>query len=369
MRRRHLELAVDLTSRCNIRCVMCYFSTTDRLRFKPFDLDSGAGGSIELTTFRHVASELFPHAHTVSFGCAAEPLLHPQFAEILSITDSYRVPNVWLQTNLLALSAASARAIVDHRIRTVAVSIDGTSEEVYERIRVGASWDRLMACLEMLRRVRSSTRSTYPHLRITFAWMRSNRHQLKSLPAFAESLGAREIDVRFVAPTVLVDNSDEVFEAASAGALTTELWSVARDATRRGIRLNAYPAMEPERDADNSLFGKIHRKVWLVKSGIDGPARWRRSMLERTAGCSFPGKMLLIRPNGAVLPCPFWEEEPIGLVPRDSHRAIFESGDLTKIRNGLRKGCPVGSCRTCKPRMDALFRPHMVKSTRNAEIL
>jgi MoaA/NifB/PqqE/SkfB family radical SAM enzyme len=359
MRRRHLELILDLTSTCNIRCVMCYFSITDRLRFKPFDLDPEPTGNIELTTFQHVASELFPRAHTVAFGCAAEPLLHPHFAEILRVTRTYRVPKVWVQTNLLALSVAKAQAIVDQGVRTVAVSIDGTSRETYERIRVGASWDRLLSRLELLRQARSSANATFPLLRVTFAWMRSNRHELKSLPAFAESLGAREIDVRFVAPTVGVDNRDELFEASLADDLMADLWSVARDAAARGIRLNSYPAMEAERGADNSLVGKIQHKVWLLKSGIDRPARWRRSVFERFAGCSFPGRMFLIRPNGAVLPCPFWQEEPIALVPRDHSRAILESVDLTKIRNGLRTGCLVESCRTCGTRKDALFRPLM----------
>jgi MoaA/NifB/PqqE/SkfB family radical SAM enzyme len=338
---------------------MCYFSTTDRLRFKPYDLNPGSTGNIELTTFQHVASELFPRAHTVAFGCAAEPLLHPQFAEILSVTRTHRVPNVWLQTNLLALSTIKAKAIVDQGMRTVAVSIDGTSSETYERIRVGASWDRLMSRFELLRQARSSATSPFPRLRITFAWMRSNHHELKSLPAFAESLGASEIDVRFVAPTVGVDNRDELFEASAADGLMSELWTVARDATARGLTLSAYPAMEKECDADNSLIGKIRRKLWLLKSGIDGPAQWHRSMLERINGCSFPGKVLLIRPNGGVLPCPFWEDEPIALVPRDARRAILGSDGLKKIRAGLRNDCPDGSCRTCEARKNALFRPLM----------
>lgn len=367
MRRRHLELIFDLTISCNIRCVMCYFSTTDRLGFKPFDLDSGSKGNMELTVFRHVASELFPRAHTIALGCAAEPLLHPEFSEILRITRERRVPNVWLQTNLLALSGARARAIVEHRVKTVAVSIDGTTRETYERIRTGASWDRLHSRLELLRQTGTLASGIRPRLRITFTWMRSNREELRSLPTFASSLGAREIDVRFVAPTVGVDNRDELLENAEPNELMDELWMVARDATARGIRLSAYPAMEKERDADDSLIGKIRRKLWLLKSGIDGPARWRRSLLEHFEGCSFPGRMLLIRPNGAVLPCPFWEEEPIALVPRDGRRAIFDSVGLEEIRAGLRTGCQVGSCRTCDARKDALFRPLMDTRKSTAE--
>lgn len=169
MRRRRLQLILDLTSRCNIRCIMCYFSTVERLRFKPFDLDSGPTGNIELETFRHIATEFFPLARSVGLGCAAEPLLHPQFREMLSLVRANNVPDIWLQTNLLALSPTTARAMIDNRVSTVAVSIDGTTREVYERIRVGASWDRLLSRLELLRQTGASTRAPAPRLRITFA--------------------------------------------------------------------------------------------------------------------------------------------------------------------------------------------------------
>ena len=277
MKGRRLDLILDLTSRCNLRCTMCHFSAVEQLRFKPFDVDPGSRGDIELDTFRHVAAELFPHAHTVTLGCAAEPLLHPHLEEIVRICHDCGAPRIQVQTNLLALSAATAQQLVEHRVSTVAVSIDGTSRESYEKIRVGGTWERLLSRLELLQQVRLSASTSLPRLRITFTWMRTNRHELKSLPAFAESVGAREIDVRFVVPTVAVDNRDELLTAMDPDALMAELWTAARDATARGLRLSAYPAMKKEPNADNSLIGRIRRKMWLLRAGIDSPARWRRS--------------------------------------------------------------------------------------------
>jgi MoaA/NifB/PqqE/SkfB family radical SAM enzyme len=80
-------------------------------------------------------------------------------------------------------------------------------------------------------------------------------------------------------------------------------------------------------------------------------------MFEKLTGCAFPGRTLVIRPNGAVLPCPFWEDDPIAIVPHCGRRAIFESIRLQKIRTGLRTGCPIGTCRSCSTMKDAYFRP------------
>jgi MoaA/NifB/PqqE/SkfB family radical SAM enzyme len=357
MRHRHLELILDLTSRCNIRCTMCCFSSTDLLRFRPYDLEPGANGDMSGAVFRTIASDLLPLTHTLGLGCSAEPLLHPDFSRWLRTCHGHRVPKIWLQTNLLALTEAKARAIVENGVRTVAVSIDGTTRQTYEKIRAGASWQRLHSRLDLLKRVRAAGSRPQPELRVTFTWMRSNRDQLRSLPRFAASIGAHEIDVRFVVPTEGVDNRGELLSYVERAELMEELWRVAREATSRGLRLSAYPAMDPEPNTRRSVAGKITHKIWLISSGIQGADSWRRTLHELLNGCSFPGRLLLIRPNGAVLPCPFWEAEPIAIVPRDGYREIAESDRLRDISKGLRMGCPVGSCKTCHMKKDAFFRP------------
>jgi MoaA/NifB/PqqE/SkfB family radical SAM enzyme len=336
---------------------MCYFSAIDRLRFKPFDLDPGPRGTMSMSTFRHLAAELFPAVRSVGLGCAAEPLLHPNLDEILGHIRAHKVPDTWIQTNLLALTAATADSIVRNRVRTVAVSIDGITRETYERVRRGASWERLFNRLQLLRDAKARARSRLPRLRITFAWMRSNRRDLAALPEFARNLGASELDVRFVAPTVGVDMSGELLDTEDRETINTELWSAARAATGLGLRLRAYPALYKEAGSDESIPGKASRRLWLLRSGIDGPARWRQSFQERRDRCRFPGRFLLVRPNGAVSPCPFWEEEPVALVPRDGRDEILGATGIAKIRSGLLEGRPVGSCRTCIKRKDALFRP------------
>lgn len=356
MRRRRLDLVLDPTSRCNIRCIMCYFSVVDRIRFKPFDHDPDPRGNMSVAMIRHIASELFPTARSVGLGCSAEPLLHPRLGDILEQTRTHRVPFTWIQTNLLALTAATARAIVSSGVKTVAVSIDGMSRNTYEKIRRSASWDRLHERLDLLRTAKAEARSVTPRLRITFAWMRSNRNELARLPEFAADRGASEIDVRFVAPTVGVDNSRELLSLENPESVMAELWSVAREATRRGIRLSAYPTLRHQDAAGDSVINRLRRRLWKIKSGIDGPRIWRHSFFERLDGCAFPGRTLLIRPNGAVLPCPFWEEQPVALVPRDDRTAILKSPGIADIRHGLRHGCPVGSCRTCTQKRNALFR-------------
>ena len=100
----------------------------------------------------------------------------------MAIAGRYGIPDLWFPTNLLALTDATAESLIQARVNTVAASIDGMTKETYEKIRVPAKWERLLACLETLRRVRTAKRSRTPRLRIIFTWMRSNRQDLQLLP-------------------------------------------------------------------------------------------------------------------------------------------------------------------------------------------
>jgi molybdenum cofactor biosynthesis enzyme MoaA len=141
---RPLTLLIDVTDRCNLRCVMCHFATVDHISFPPFDVPQGY---MPVEQFENVAADFFPHAHRVGLACAAEPLMHPKFAEILDIAGRYDIPELWFPTNLLPLTERVADAVA-RNVHTVAVSIDGMRKETYEKIRTGARWDMLMKKLD-----------------------------------------------------------------------------------------------------------------------------------------------------------------------------------------------------------------------------
>ena len=201
MTARPLEVILDTTERCNLKCKMCYFSAVDRLQFPPFDRNLSSTGMMPLETFGRVAADLFPRAHRVALGCAAEPLVHPKFVDIVREAGSYGIPDLWFPTNLLPLTPSKAEAICEAGVKTVGVSMDGTRPETYETIRVGATFVRLMRSLDLLNDVR---RGAATRLRLIFVWMQTNRADLADLPRFAEEVGASELDVRFVAPTAHV---------------------------------------------------------------------------------------------------------------------------------------------------------------------
>ena len=344
--RRPLEVILDTTERCNLKCKMCYFSAVDRLQFLPFDRQLSSNGMMPLETFSRVAADLFPRARRVALGCAAEPLVHPKFIDIVREAGSYGVPDLWFPTNLLPLTPAKAEAICEAGVNTVGVSMDGTSAETYEAIRVGGKFDRLMRSLDLLNEVR---RGAATGLRLIFVWMRTNRGDLADLPRFAEEVGASELDVRFVAPTAHVSAEDELLDDEDPAALRAELAAAAEDAAARGLRLVSYP------DFDDGQPVGLRGHLMRWRAGLYDRQRLRGRFRTAVAGCAWPGHTVVVRPNGAVSPCIFWEEQPIGLYPETSLGEVERSPLLAEIVDGLKSGNPCGTCNTCTERKHALY--------------
>ena len=343
---RPLEVILDTTERCNLKCKMCYFSAVDRLQFLPFDRQLSSNGMMPLETFSRVAADLFPRARKVALGCAAEPLVHPKFIDIVREAGSYGVPDLWFPTNLLPLTPPKAEAICEAGVNTVGVSMDGTSAETYEAIRAGGKFDRLMRCLDLLNDVR---RGTATGLRLIFVWMQTNRGDLADLPRFAEEVGAGELDVRFVTPTAHVTAEDELLDDEDPAALRAELAAAAEDAAARGLRLVSYPDFDDGR----SIGLRGHLLRW--RAGLYDRQRLRGRFRTAVAGCAWPGHTVVVRPNGAVSPCIFWEDQPIGLYPETSLGEVERAPLLLEIVDGLKSGNPCGTCRTCSERKHALY--------------
>jgi len=343
---RPLEVILDTTERCNLKCKMCYFSAVDRLQFPPFDRSLSRTGMMPPETFSRVAADLFPRAHRVALGCAAEPLVHPKFIDIVREAGSYGIPDLWFPTNLLPLTPPKAEAICEAGVKTVGVSMDGTRPETYEAIRVGATFARLMRCFDLLNDVR---RGAATRLRLIFVWMRTNRADLADLPRFAEEIGASELDVRFVTPTAHVTAEDELLDDEDPGALRAELAATAEDAAARGLKLVSYPDFD-----DGGPIGlRGHLLRW--RAGLYDRRRLRGRVRTAVAGCAWPRHTVVVRPNGAVSPCIFWEEQPIGLYPETTLAEVERSPLLSSITDGLRTGNPCGTCRTCSERKHALY--------------
>ncbi|HUT22905.1 MAG TPA: hypothetical protein VM492_01040, partial [Sumerlaeia bacterium] len=81
---------LDINNTCNLRCLKCFYPDYSARGFPK--------RYMPLSEFRVLASRLFGYTYFLQLACAFEPLLHPEFVEILETTDRYGIGNVGLVT-------------------------------------------------------------------------------------------------------------------------------------------------------------------------------------------------------------------------------------------------------------------------------
>lgn len=233
--RRFDALQIEVTSRCNLRCVMC-----------PVTVLGGRWHSRHLpwTAFLRIA-RAFPQARFVHLQGWGEPLLHPQFFAMVE-TAKRAGCRVGFTTNGTLLGAAAER-VLDAGVDLVAVSVAGATADTHRAIRVGSDLAQVLDNLRRLLGLRAERRTRRPEVELFFLMAQTNLAELPAVVDLAAALGVDELvatNLDYVATGAL----DELraFGCSPRRAAFGRAVEAARaQAAAAGLAFRAYP-LDPE---------------------------------------------------------------------------------------------------------------------------
>lgn len=130
-------IQVELTGKCNARCVMCshYYEHND------------LGKHLSPEGFSLLKKGL-PYTELVLLNGYGEPLISPIFQEILELLAQYDV-KAMMTTNLSVLTEEQLK-IIPQIFETIQISCNGVDEASYEEIHRGLSFSRFVKNLDSL---------------------------------------------------------------------------------------------------------------------------------------------------------------------------------------------------------------------------
>jgi MoaA/NifB/PqqE/SkfB family radical SAM enzyme len=199
-----LNMQIELTSYCNLRCQVCPVGTGD-LKRKPMAIHAGV--------FERLMEEVGPYLLTLSLWAWGEPLLHPELAAILAITSRYPVATL-LSTNGQNLNQQRVlEAIRSSPPTYLIVATDGLCDETNSQYRRGARIEPLLEGVRALARWKERTGSRLPVLHCRFLAMKHNEHELPRLRQFAEENGFDMVSVRGLS---IIDSSEDIHKGLLA---------------------------------------------------------------------------------------------------------------------------------------------------------
>jgi len=176
-------LTLDPISACNLRCVCCPTGEgISKLSKEPLTPDN----------FRRIAGNLrmdrLAHAGLYYLG---EPLLNPHLAEYIRFFAERGITTV-ISANFSAKDYD--REFLERLIRsgldTITVSVDGTTQETYEKYRQGGSLERVLGNMRRLNEVKRSLGADRPRLVFKMLLNKVNEHQVTDAKQLAADIGA-----------------------------------------------------------------------------------------------------------------------------------------------------------------------------------
>lgn len=173
---------VEVTSRCNLKCVMCPVTVLAE-RWPQRDMP--------WETFERVA-KAFGRVKWVHLQGWGEPLLHRRIFDMIAHAKSAGC-RVGFTTNGTRLTPQTGARLLDLGLDLMAVSIAGASPATHEAIRVGSDFAKLAEKLQRFLLLRRQSGNPRPKVEVFFLMTRTNLAELPRAVELAAELGADEL--------------------------------------------------------------------------------------------------------------------------------------------------------------------------------
>jgi radical SAM protein with 4Fe4S-binding SPASM domain len=319
---RSLDVLMDQTNSCNLRCRFCGMSDPRLSKMDRHDMP--------LWLFEKIAKQVFPHAASVALSVITEPLLVPDFGQRLQILSRHDVPTTELTTNGMLLTEALSEQIIETSLSRIAVSIDGAGAETHERMRPGSSLLRILGNIRTLSARKKRLGSLLPALRLKTVLTRDNVDEFDQMLELAESLEVDEIDVlNHIPMRGAVDDHD----------FGRRYWNAVRKCKPR-------------------LAAWSRRTGIQVAGFLRGyPSEIRFDASGRRLLCRRPWTTVAIPFNGDVQPCMTWMREPIGNLARQDFAEIWNGPVAAALRREFVEIEAGADCRHCAIKKGGLDQP------------
>ena len=168
-----LFVSWQLTRDCDLCCLHCCTESAPGKRLRD-ELD--AAGAMRL------ADDIVRNNVPYVMLCGGEPMVVPHFMDVAEFLGNAGV-QLKIETNGQRFQRDTADRLAALPIRSIQISLDGDTEEVYQRQRPGGSLARAHAAC-------GAVRAAGLPLEITFAPTRLNIHEVQAVIARARALGA-----------------------------------------------------------------------------------------------------------------------------------------------------------------------------------
>ena len=177
---RPFEWEIDTTNICQLQCPLCHTGLGTVNRDKGF---------MHFDTYARVVDQIEDSCVWLSLYSWGEPFLNPQIDRFIAYAHEKRIATLVSSNLNKPLTPEMAERLVRSGLDVLIVSLDGTTQDVYQVYRVNGHLDRVLDNIRLLVEKRAELGSATPVLEWQFIVMRQNEHQVEEARRIAQQLG------------------------------------------------------------------------------------------------------------------------------------------------------------------------------------
>lgn len=176
--------SIETSLACNLKCPECALGG---------DMINRKHAFMSLEHFKKIADKIRPFAPKIDMVYLhiwGEPMLNKDIIQMIRYVSGFAKVNI--STNGLMLTPKTAEQLVNSGVYSIIFSIDGMTQEVYEKYRVGGDVEKALASLKMLRDFNAMCGGKVM-IMPQFIVFRHNQHEIERFKEHCSSLGLEYI--------------------------------------------------------------------------------------------------------------------------------------------------------------------------------
>ncbi|XOV92448.1 MAG: SPASM domain-containing protein [Bacteroidota bacterium] len=177
------SISIEPTTACNLGCSECPSG------LKSFTRPTGKLNEI---LFRKIIDELSPTLGYLILYFQGEPYLHPQLNRLISYAHSKNIYTA-TSTNAHFLTDEIAEKTVKSGLDRLIISIDGTTQEVYESYRKNGDLSKVLDGTKKIIEWKKELKKKSPQVVWQFLVVKPNEHQIEDVKQLAKSYGVDKV--------------------------------------------------------------------------------------------------------------------------------------------------------------------------------
>jgi radical SAM protein with 4Fe4S-binding SPASM domain len=179
-------VSIEPTTACNLRCPECPSGL--RAFTRPT-------GNLREDFFRKTIDELHRSLVWLIFYFQGEPYINPNFLDMVRYAHEKGIYTI-TSTNGHFLNDENARRTIESGLDRLIISVDGTTQEVYENYRKAGNLETVLQGARNVVKWKKELASKTPHIIFQFLVVRPNEHQIADIYRLAEEIGIDEVKLK-----------------------------------------------------------------------------------------------------------------------------------------------------------------------------